>query len=60
MLATSMMVLTGGLLMVAPRPAEAACPIYCSQDRIACRNACAGNAACLAACQDAYVDCCKF
>lgn len=60
MLAASLMVLTGGLLMVAPKPAEAACPTYCSQARVACSNTCAGNAACLADCRDAYVDCCKF
>lgn len=59
MLAASLIALTSGLLVVAPKPAEA-CPTYCAQARVACSNTCAGNAACLADCRDAYVDCCKF
>lgn len=50
------------LLDASPKSADAAGCLYfqyCSPSHVACRAACNGDAACLAACHDAYLDCCR-
>jgi hypothetical protein len=62
MLAAALVALAGGLVEVSPKTADAVGCLYayCGPARVACRAACEGDAACLTACNEAYMDCCKF
>jgi hypothetical protein len=43
-----------------PLPPAQTCPSYCRSGRLACLSDCGGDVSCEQACNDAYIDCCKF